>query len=260
MSENAQLVTVVPATPEFAEQAKLIASRWALPFAEHSTTPLQLRLTDARLELVQIGDKAPGAIYVDFVAGAVAHRRRFGGGRGQTIAKAVGLKGGANPTVLDATGGLGRDGFVLASLGCRVTLLERSPVVAALLEDGLRRAEADPEIGNWVAERLSLIHTDAVAWMEALDERDFPDVVYLDPMFPHRHKSAQVKKEMALFQQLLGGDEDADRLLPAALRVAKKRVVVKRPDYAPVLGGKQPTMAITSKKHRFDVYVVAALP
>lgn len=254
-----QIVPVVPATPDLAEQAQAIAERWGLPYANHSEMQFQLQLNAERLELVQVTENAPGAVYVDFVEGAVAHRRRFGGGRGQSIAKAVGLKGGASPTVLDATGGLGRDAFVLASLGCRVTLLERSPVVAALLEDGLRRAVADAEIGGWVAERLSLIHADAVTWMEGLDERNFPEVVYLDPMFPHRRKSAQVKKEMALFQQLIGSDEDADRLLPAALRVARKRVVVKRPDYAPVLGGRKPTMAITSKKHRFDVYVVSAL-
>ena len=253
-----QLVPVVPVAPALAEAALAIATRWGLPYATHSEAQLQLQLTAERLELVQVGEKAPGAVYVDFVGGAVAHRRRFGGGRGQSIAKAVGLKGGASPTVLDATGGLGRDAFVLASLGCRVTLLERSPVVAALLEDGLKRAIADEEIGGWVAERLSLIHADAVTWMERLEEQDFPEVVYLDPMFPHRRKSAQVKKEMFILQQLLGSDEDAEHLLPAALRVARKRVVVKRPDYAPVLGGMKPTMAITSKKHRFDVYVVAA--
>lgn len=248
-------VTVVPASAERATEAQAIAERWGLSYAEACTGSFCLLLDAERLELAQAGDNAPGAVCVDFVAGAVAHRRRFGGGRGQSIAKAVGLKGGASPSVLDATGGLGRDAFVLASLGCRVKLLERSAVVAALLEDGLRRAMADEEIGAWVAERMSFEHTDAVTWMERLDEADFPEVVYLDPMFPHRRKSAKVKKEMALFQQLVGSDEDADRLLPAALRVARKRVVVKRPDYAPVLGGVEPTMAITGKKHRFDVYV-----
>ncbi|MGM0595094.1 MAG: class I SAM-dependent methyltransferase [Pseudomonadota bacterium] len=219
---------------------------------------LQLQLSAERLELVSLDDPRCGAVYVDFVGGAAGHRRRFGGGRGQAIAKAVGLKGGANPSVVDATGGLGRDAFVLASLGCRVTLIERSPVVAALLEDGLARAREDAGIGPWVAERMVLIQADAVSWMAHLAEMDFPEVVYLDPMFPHKRKSALVKKEMRLLQGLLGGDSDADALLPMALRIARKRVVVKRPDSAPHLAAMTPSMSISSKKHRFDVYVRAA--
>lgn len=212
-----------------------------------------------RLTLREQGDNAPGPVYVDFVGGAVGHRLRFGGGRGQSIAKAVGLKGGKTPSVVDATAGLGRDAFVLASLGCHVTLLERSEDVYALLEDGLRRATEDSEIGPWISERMQLIHADAIGWMNQLAEEDFPDVVYLDPMFPHKQKSALVKKEMRLFQKLLGFDDSADELLEAALRIATKRVVVKRPDYAPFLGEKKPSMQIKGKKHRFDVYVLAGM-
>ncbi|MGL4755264.1 MAG: class I SAM-dependent methyltransferase, partial [Aeromonadaceae bacterium] len=112
--------------------------------------PFALVYTAERLELRKLDEPALGAVYVDFVGGAVAHRRKFGGGRGQSIAKAVGLKSGANPSVVDATAGLGRDAFVLASLGCRVLMLERSPVVAALLQDGLVRGYADAEIGAWL--------------------------------------------------------------------------------------------------------------
>lgn len=252
-------VVVVTIEPTLRDKAESLAAHWGFPLETQSEARFQLQLTSEHLQLVDTQEKGQGAVYVDFVEGAVAHRRRFGGGRGQTIAKAVGLKGGANPTVLDATGGLGRDAFVLATLGCQVTLLERSQVVAALLEDGLERAAQDPEIGPWVTERMTLKHSDALHYMSALEENEFPDVVYLDPMFPHRRKSAQVKKEMRLLQQLLGGDADADQLLTAALRVAKKRVVVKRPDYAPNLADMKPTITISSKKHRYDVYVKAAL-
>ena len=93
--------------------------------------PFSLTWSDGHLELRKLDEPKLGPVFVDFVEGAVAHRRKFGGGRGQSIAKAVGLKSGANPTVVDATAGLGRDAFVLASLGCRVTMLERHPVVAA---------------------------------------------------------------------------------------------------------------------------------
>lgn len=216
-----------------------------------------LALTPGRLELRKLDEPKLGAIYVDFVAGAVAHRRKFGGGRGQSIAKAVGLKAGAMPSVVDATAGLGRDAFVLASLGCRVTLIERSPVVAALLADGLARASQDPEIGGWVSERMWLEQGPAVATLNGLTTR--PDVVYLDPMFPHKQKSALVKKEMRVFQSLVGADLDADELLPAALAVATRRVVVKRPDYAGWLCERKPSMAIETKNNRFDVYVLSAM-
>lgn len=240
-------------------EAESLAARWGIPLVSKSSAPLQLQLSAEHLQLVEVSDDAPGPVYVDFIGGAVGHRHHFGGGRGQTIAKAVGLKGGINPSVVDATAGLGRDAFVLASLGCHVTLLERSAVVAALLDDGLQRAAHDPEIGTWIGKRMQLVHADAIEWMNALAEPDFPDVVYLDPMFPHRQKSALVKKEMRLFQKLLGFDERGAELLQAALRIATKRVVVKRPDHAPTLDQGKPSMAITGKKHRFDVYVKAAM-
>ena len=98
-----------------------------------------------------------GSISVDFLSASKSYRRKFGGGRKEALAKAVGLKKGANPTVLDATAGFGVDAFVLASLGCRVHMIEKNPLVASLLEDGLNRAKNDKEIGGWVLERLSFI-------------------------------------------------------------------------------------------------------
>jgi 16S rRNA (guanine1516-N2)-methyltransferase len=216
--------------------------------------PFALVLGALHLELRKLDEPKLGPIFVDFVEGAVAHRRKFGGGRGQSIAKAVGLKSGLNPSVVDATAGLGRDAFVLASLGCQVTMLERHPVVAALLADGLQRAQQDGEIGGWMRERMSLRAGSA---LENLQQLGFtPDVVYLDPMFPHRQKSALVKKEMRVFQSLVGADLDADALLPAALAVAGKRVVVKRPDYAGFLNDLAPSMSIETKSNRFDVYTL----
>lgn len=198
-----------------------------------------------------------GGIFVDFADGAVAHRRKFGGGRGQAIAKAVGLKQGQTPFVIDATAGLGRDGFVLASLGCKVELVERHPVVYLLLADGLKRAYKDDEIGIWMQQRMHLLDVSGISTLE--EQQHFADVVYLDPMYPHREKSALVKKEMRVFQSLVGADLDADKLLKPALAIAQKRVVVKRPDYAENLDNLKPSTVIATKKNRFDIYVKAAL-
>ncbi|CAM4046478.1 class I SAM-dependent methyltransferase [Pseudoalteromonas byunsanensis] len=209
------------------------------------------------LQLLKADEPKLGAVLVDFVTGAAAHRRKFGGGKGQAIAKAVGLNKGATPHVLDATAGLGRDAFVLAALGCKVTLHERHPVVAALLYDGLQRAYQDIEIGSWMQQNMQMEFGSSHDLLASTQLQ--PDVVYLDPMFPHREKSALVKKEMRVFQDLVGADDDADNLLEFAYQLATKRVVVKRPDYAPFLNDKTPSMQIKTKKNRFDVYVKAAM-
>lgn len=228
-----------------------IVARFGLQHQPDS--PLALVLTESQLELRKCDEPKLGAITVDFIAGAMAHRRRFGGGRGEAVAKAVGIKKGYVPSVVDATAGLGRDAFVLASVGCHVTMLERHPVVAALLFNGLERAYQDAEMGAYWREHLVLRFGIDLTGLRA--EGLAPNVVYLDPMFPHRQKSALVKKEMRVFQSLVGADEDADALLQPARQLATKRVVVKRPDYAGFLADEKPQSCLETKSHRFDFYL-----
>lgn len=211
-----------------------------------------LRYTADGLELEPV-DASSGAVRVDFAAGKARHRRVYGGGKGQQIAKAVGVQGSTRPTVLDLTAGLGGDAFVLASLGCRVFMVERQPIVRALLADGLERGELDVEAADVVAS-MTLKSGDALSAMSAWIG-DAPQVIYLDPMFPHSKKSAQVKKEMAVFRLLVGADADADALLEPAMALATHRVVVKRPRLAPDLAGQKPTYRLEGKANRFDVYV-----
>jgi len=245
------------------DRCKLIAKKWHLNYigdvasaGKHASLDFLLQLNHQILELIKLDEPKLSGINVNLVDGAMAHRRKFGGGRGQDIAKAIGLKHGFTPHVLDATAGLGRDAFVLASLGCHVTLMERMPVVAALLDDGLERARLNAGVSE-IAQRMQLIYASSIENM-ALTEQ--VDIVYLDPMYPHRDKSAAVKKEMRVFQSLVGEDLDADALLSPALALAKYRVVVKRPSYAPPLNNQTPTTSINMKKNRFDVYVNKAIP
>lgn len=211
------------------------------------------------LKLQQTGRKAPGPVWVDFAHGAADHRRQFGGGRGQMVARAVGLKPGVNPSVLDATAGLGGDAFVLASLGAQVTLQERNAIVHCLLADGLARLRADaagrPDLQE-VAQRMQLVER----VLESGQHMAAADVVYLDPMFPARDKSAAVKKEMTAFHALVGEDADQDLLLAQALAAARYRVVVKRPRKAPWLADKKPALVLEGKSSRFDIYPLKKLP
>lgn len=200
--------------------AELIALCAEHNIIHNEKSPLALVQTDDRLELRKLDEPKLGAVYVDFVGGTMAHRRKFGGVRGEAVAKAVGIKGSALPTVIDATAGLGRDAFVLAAIGCQVRLVERHPVVFLLLQDGLNRAYQDEEIGEMLQQNLHLLN---VQHINELDPNsDYADVVYLDPMYPHKQKSALVKKEMRVFQHLVGADLDADELLLPALQLAKK--------------------------------------
>lgn len=233
------------------EKFHSICDKWQL--IHTNSAILALVLTDERLELRKLDEPKLGAIFVNFVDGTMAHRRKFGGGRGEAVAKAVGIKGNTLPTVIDATAGLGRDAFVLASIGCKVKLVERNPVVGALLEDGLQRAYQNAEIGQFMQERMQLLPIRAID--ELNPSTDFADVVYLDPMYPHKQKSALVKKEMRVFQHLVGADLDADHFFAKAKQLAHKRVVVKRPDYAPYLAEQKPDFSQETKNHRFDVYL-----
>lgn len=223
--------------------------RWDTPPQEAEYV---LRWQAEHLELAPTQEK--GAVWVDFVGGAQGHRRKFGGGRGQPVARAVGLKGDYLPRVLDATAGLGRDAFVLASLGCPVVMLERSPVACLLLQEGLQRAQADADTAAIVA-RMTLCHSDARRWLEQAPADATFDVVYLDPMFPEPDKRAKSKKEMSAFQALIGGDADADALLAPARALAGKRVIVKRPRHAPWLAGEKPNFVFDGESTRFDGYL-----
>lgn len=248
------VTTAVDASANVVEKAKQTALDWGLEYQASLDSGLALIQQELQLELRQLDEPKVGAVLVDFASDALTFRRLHGGGKKEAIAKAVGLKGQDSLKVLDATAGLGRDAFVLASLGCKVDMIERSPIVAALLADGLRRAKQELNLSQWLNQRMSLHHGVAVDLLSNW-QHEQPDVVYLDPMFPHRKKSAAVKKEMRLFQQLLGPDEDANLLLEPALALAKKRVVVKRPSGAPYLADKKPQIEMQGKANRFDVYL-----
>jgi len=190
---------------------------------------------------------------VDFLAGRSYYRFLHDRRISQPLAKAVGVKKGVRPTVCDVTAGFGEDGFVLASLGCRVILVERSPVVWALLENGLQRAAAHPLIGPLVADRISLHLAEATGFLETTDQSF--DTIYLDPMYPATKKSALNKQKMRMLRAIVGDDIDSSALIAAAKKAGPSRIAVKRPLRASPLTPEQPAFSITGKSSRFDVYL-----
>ncbi len=219
---------------------------------------LLLRFCESGISLIFSDDCAQtvGPLDVDFTQSDLM-RRSVHKAYGEMLVKAVGVKKYGFPlTVVDATTGLGRESFLLAAAGCEVIAMEQSPVLAMLLQQALERAIESPPCYA-ITQRISLKPGDSKTLLAALKVK--PDVVYLDPMFPERQKSAKVKKSMQYLQALVGKEAgDADELLSQALQVAGKRVVVKRPRVGNSLmaGQRLPDFKLEGKSHRFDIYSI----
>lgn len=214
-----------------------------------------LRVAADGLSFCAAGKNAPGPVSVNFDSPTIGRRVRDAMSS-QMLARAVGVKPGVRPSVLDATAGFGKDAYLLASLGCRSLLLERDPVIHALLLDGCQRAmQGGDERGRTAVGRMEVRQADFMDWGPG---QDGFDVVYLDPMFPARNKSARAKKEMFVLQQYLGlvQPDRQTGMLRKALEVAGRRVVVKRPRLGEPLDQLSPTYALSGTSSRYDVYVV----
>jgi 16S rRNA (guanine1516-N2)-methyltransferase len=197
--------------------------------------------------------KSPLQSAFDFVDGAVGYRFRAGASRRHALARAAGFGKGVIPTIVDATAGLGRDAFLLATSGAQVTLLERSPEVHDLLRDALARAAAESFELAAVVARMTLMRGDARDLLPGLRA----DTVIVDPMHPPRTNSAIVKQEMRLLRELVGTDPDALELMQVALAADCKRVVLKWPLRAqPLVGLRKPSHSITGKTVRYDVFMI----
>jgi 16S rRNA (guanine1516-N2)-methyltransferase len=210
-------------------------------------------------DLVELYDRQLNtSISIDFLKGTLAHRQQFGGGRGQAIAKAIGMRSGVTPSVLDTTAGMAGDAFILATLGCSITLLERSPIIFALIEDAVQRASLSESFAEVLEQGFTIANREANEYIREQVEAGIspPDVIYIDPMYPHKKKSALVKKDMQILQRLHGTDDNAGELLDIALAYARKRVVVKRPIQAETISEKKPNTCIKSKKTRYDIYTI----
>jgi len=250
-------IAVFPALPSLEESAMTLAQQLNLPL----TLSLQaaydylLIMTPDYIGL-QKREGLSLPLYVDFLSGKKNYRSQHTSLKNEALAKAMGLKGKTNPEIVDATGGLAGDAFTLAALGFAVTLLERSSIIYALVADGIQRAQKDSRTASSV-NRLHLVHADAISWLQQLKADERPEIIYLDPMFPERKKSALPRQEMLILHDIVGEDSDADELLKVALACATRRVVVKRPRLATLLVvDPAPSFSLLGSSSRFDVYVI----
>jgi len=229
-------------------RAEQLARELSLPLVGTGNSEFDLHLvqTNEQLELRDVRDPRVGPVRVDF---SHLDLRPYSKNlsRRQPLARAFGKK---VQTIVDATAGFGQDALLLSLMGFHVTAIERSAVVMTLVRDGLDRLNT--ATGSDSYRHLKLIVGDSRAVLPTLVP---PDAIYLDPMFPpKRRKSAAVKKEMRLLRELVGDDLDAGNLLEHSRRIARHRVVVKRPDDAPPLVP-DPSLSVSGKLVRYDIYL-----
>ncbi len=251
-----QNICVTTCDTSLVEQAKELAGKLGLNFQINCPEDIEgaLTLTTSNLEFrLMENDKSLSTVKVDFIEGSFGYRRAHGGNK--TLRQAVGIKKGYRPQIIDATGGFGRDSFLMALAGCRITVCERNPVIFALLEDGLKRALMHSATVE-TASKITLMKKDACSLFHEMEKSGkLVEVVYLDPMYPARSKSAKVKKELQLLQLLLGHDTESNNLFDLAMQISTKRVVVKRPQAASFLTKISPSYSLKGKTTRFDIYL-----
>ena len=215
---------------------------------ELTRMPEGLTLTDGAMEL-----------RADFVR--MLPRLKQGRLQQELLVKAARAKGVERPWAIDATAGFGEDSLLLAAAGFTIDLYEQDCVIAALLQDALDRAAEDPALADAVARMRLHASEDSIAGLHQTaasieqGELTAPDVVYLDPMFPERTKSAAVKKKFQLLHHLEQPCADEETLVEAALAVHPRKVVIKRPVKGPLLAGMKPSYQLAGKAVRYDVLV-----
>ncbi|MCK9173769.1 MAG: class I SAM-dependent methyltransferase [Desulforhopalus sp.] len=255
-------VSFTPNLPELREKAYILGTQ--LPFftveLERFTGEMLLLYTPDGLGLYEFQGKKrrlKEVLRVDFLSARTIWRLAHDNTIKQPLARAAGIRAGFRPHIFDASAGLGQDAFVLASLGCSVTLCERSPLPAALLADGMARAlQSREEIGNIVRERMQLLtgESERVLRQECAAGRDF-DTVYFDPMYPHTSSSAANKKSMRLIRSFVGDDDDSTRFMTTVETLKLERIAIKRPSDAPLISELQPHHVVRGKSCRYDIYL-----
>ena len=189
-----------------------------------------------------------------FIEGPILHRLKYGRGRGQNLAKAVGMKFNKNRNIIDATAGLGYDSFILASLGAKVTLIERSQKMHELLQNGIDEGISFGGEIEKIINRMKLLFGDSKDILPKLT----PEVIMIDTMYKDRKKTALVKNNMRLVRNIVGPDSDYIDLLKVALNCATNRVVLKQPRYAePIKEIRKCSHQILGKTIRYDVFMTS---
>lgn len=242
-------VVLVPSHSADTEYTQQLSNIWGLPIQTtppSSTTPGFYLAIDAHACTLINAQNPKERLTVDF--NSPAYQTRYGepGARREPFLRAMG-KTFPNCFILDATAGLGKDAWSLAQHGARVLMVEQHPVLALML------SQACAHLQTHVA--LTLHFGDALTYCKTIGQTEPPDIIYIDPMYPPKPKSALPQKDMQWLQQLVPPNQDDPALLEAAKDLARERVVIKRPQWAAAYAECAPDITYKHKHTRWDVYL-----
>ena len=229
--------------PGYESQIEQISAKYQIPIVasqQNSSVRFLLDIEEGFLKLIESGPARFRPIYCHSASLQRISRRTL-------LGRAIGRKA---QTVIDATAGLGGDTFLLSRMGYSVLAIERQPVIAALLEDGISRILEK-------SDRITIGFRFADSKKTIFNLNESPDVIYLDPMYPAGRKSSvAVARPIRILRELAGDDSDTDSLLNASLKKASRRVVIKRPHFAEPLRRDRLSDSVMGKLVRYDLYQV----
>lgn len=230
---------------EKGQNSEEVASAWYDFLKSHNFNFSKILKIDFVENHPKIYDQNGNKFCINFVEDKLNYHKKKSSMKKELLGRAMG-SGRYGLKVLDLSAGLGIDAVFLAQLGFEVMAVERNPLVFLALDHAAARISEDLKI------KFVSGHS-----QEFLQKNTDPfDVIYFDPMFPEKTKSALPRQEMVFFRHLVGADLDADEVVQCAVRrKGVSRVVVKRPIKAPALY-KKPESQIEGKLVRFDIYGV----
>ena len=191
----------------------------------------------------KIHDQNGNKFCINFIEDKLNYHKKKSSMKKELLGRAMG-SGRYGFKILDLSAGLGIDAVFLCQLGFEVVAVERNPLIFLALQHAASQLPEEMKIKFVFGSSQSFLEKNAESF----------EVIYFDPMFPEKTKSALPRQEMVFFRHLVGADLDADEVVQAAVRrKGVSRVVVKRPLKAPTLY-KKPESQIEGKLVRFDIY------
>jgi 16S rRNA G966 N2-methylase RsmD len=162
------------------------------------------------------------------------------------LKKAIGWQSTSQKHILDTTGGLGHDAFILALLGQKITVLEKNTGLCILIEEALNNLPNLPYF-NHAKNNISVINNDSRAFLSSAENFD---VIYVDPMFNSKKKLKRTKQMQFLDNYLEEYDDPSVEFYKSNF---KRLVIKKELRAAPSIKGCS-AISFKGSSVRYDVY------